>query len=249
MYAMKANFYPAKEQKAGYLGKATIVVANGIQINNISVFDREDGTRGISFAEYGPDDKRRSYVVPASKEAYAAMNDVVSRAVDAENHFAFSKGDYRLKMKATGKLVDEPYADGRFSVALEGLCTLNGITTRVVEYEKGGEKRKFTAVEMPAVRNAEGKVSTYADKDGNKHANVQFQGVVNTWSDDKGDHKHDYSEDLRIAVFSKRKELQTPSLDAQIGGAKEKADALAAEKPAAVKGLADLELDQAQLPF
>lgn len=249
MYAMKANFYPAKEQKHGYLGKATIVVANGIQINNISVFEREDGTRGISFAEYGPEDKRRSYVVPASKEAYAAMNDVVSRAVDADNHFGFSKGDYKMKMKATGKLVDEPYADGRFSVAIEGLCTLNGITTRVVEYEKAGEKRKFTAVEMPAVRNAEGKVSTYEDKAGKKHANVQFQGIVNAWTDEKGDHKHDYSEELRIAVFAERKRLKTPSLEEQIGDAKEKAEVQAAEKPAASRGLADLELDQAQLPF
>ena len=92
MYALKSNFYPAQEPKAGYIGKADIAIGNAVRLNNISVFKNEqDGTYSIAFAKFGKDNDR-SYVIPSSKEAFAAMVAVVSKAVEAEKHFAFEKG-------------------------------------------------------------------------------------------------------------------------------------------------------------
>lgn len=216
MLAMNSHFHPAQEPKNGYIGKADITIANGYKLNNINVYEK-DGKRNIGFDTFGKEGEY-SYVVPASKEAYAAMLDVVSAAVDNKDHFAIAQGEYKVKLEIRGKRVDEPYADGRFSAVLGDLCTLNGITTRVVPYQKDGQEAHFTAVEMPRVYDADGKVSMYTDKDGKQQANVQFEALVNTWTKDGQEHKHDYERDLRIAVLAKRKELAQPSLDEQIAG-------------------------------
>lgn len=223
MLAMSANFNPAAEPKNGYVGKASITIANAIVLNNISVFEK-DGKRNISFGTFGKENEY-SYVVPSGKEAYAAMLDVVSKAVDSPEHFAYAEGDYKVNFDVRGALVSEPYADGRYFVGVGDLCTLNGITTRVVPYEKDGKDSKFVSVEMPVILDENGKVSMYNDKDGKAQANLQYEARVNTWTDKDGkEHTHDYVRDLRIAVLGKRKELSQPSLDDQIADGKAKAD-------------------------
>lgn len=224
-YPMISNFRPEAEPKNGYIGKADITIADGLKINNISVFQKEDGTRSLSFAEFGREDNKRSYVVPASKEIYAEMLNVISMAVDDPNHFGHVTGDQfgRIKLEVVGGArVNEPYADGRYSVKFGDLVTLNGIVSRM---GPGRDDKQHPYVDMPAVRNADGKISMYEVQGGKKRANLQFEMKKHEWTDKDGNkHEFNYPQDMRIAVLAKRKELNTPSLDDQIGGAKEKAD-------------------------
>ena len=235
MYAMKANFFPAQGEHENYIGKADITVGNAIRINNISVFEQE-GKRGLSFAEFGPADNKRSYVIPASKEAYAAMLDVVSQAVDSEKHFAFTRGNYNVRLEVSGARVNEPYVDGRFSVAVGALCTLNGISTRVVDYEKDGKASKFVSVDLPTVTGEDGKAKRYTDREGKEHVNHQFEGLVDTWTDKEGtEQKRDYGLLLRNLVLGKRKELAEPSLDDKIAEGQAQAKATDKESQPPVK--------------
>lgn len=224
-YSMISNFRPAQEPKNGFIGKADITIADGLTINNISVFQKEDGSRSIAFAQFGSEDNKRSYVIPASKEAHAEMLAVVNMAVDAPNHFGHVTGDQFSKVKlevVSGAKVDSPYMDGIYSVKFGDLLTLNGIATRMYT---GTDGEKHPAVDMPAVLNEEGKVDLYTDKDGKSRANRQFEMKKHEWTDKDGNqHEFNYPQDMRIAVFVKRKELmqEQPSLDDQIKEANEK---------------------------
>lgn len=240
MYELKANFYPASEKKMGYIGKADITIGNAVKINNISVFDKADGSGiNLGFAEYG---ENNSYVVPKSKEAYAAMRDVVAKAVESDKHFGFEKGSYGVKFEARGTKVDEKYADGRYSVEVGDLCTLNGITSHWVEFEKDGQKRGFVSVDMPAVRNADGKVRMYTNADNKEVASLEFQGIVSTWTDKAGKEQSlDYGVKLADAVKKVRKELmpelyaeKKTSLNEQVNDAKAQQTAFAKANDAKV---------------
>lgn len=221
MYALKANFYPTQEPKAGYIGKADITVGNAVRLNNISVFKNEqDGTYSIAFAKFGKDNER-SFVIPSSKESYAAMVDIVGKAVEAENHFAFEKGDLGVKLEVNGTRVNEQYADGRFSVNVGEFCTLNGISTRKVEYARDGEDKSFIAVEIPPVRDAEGNVRLYTDKDGNQKADLQFKCLKDKYIKDGKEVSTDYQALMNNMVRKHRKELGN-TLDATIDAANSK---------------------------
>lgn len=215
MYALKANFFPAQEPKMGYIGKADVTVGNAVRLNNISVFKNEqDGTYSIAFAKFGKNNER-SYVIPASKEAFAAAVAVVGKAVEAEKHFAFEKGDYGVKLEVNGARVNEQYADGRFSIKVGDFCTLNGISTREVEYVRDGKDESFVAVDFPAVRDAEGNVSLYTDKDGNQKANLQFEGLKDHYTKDSKEVSTDYQALMNNMIRKHRNELGK-SLDATI---------------------------------
>lgn len=233
MYHLKANFYPAEEPKNGYIGKATIDVANAIRISNISVFQGEGGY-SINFAEYG--EKNNSFVIPKTKEAYAAMLGVVAKAVEAEQHYAFENGTYGPKLTVTGVRVEEPYADGRYSLQVGDLCTLNGITSRWIETEKDGKKRAFASVDMPVVRDAEGKVRMYKTADGKDAADLQFEGLVSKWTDKEGKEVSlDYGKKIADAVRTERSKLYHKSLENQVADAKAKGNAKPKEKAAPKK--------------
>lgn len=224
MYALKSNFYPAQEPKEGYIGKADITVANAVRLNNISVFEK-DGAYHIAFAKFGKEGSERSYIIPSSKEAYAAMVDVVAKAIAAENHFGYSKGDLGVKLEVNGAKVEEPYADGRYSVEVGELCTLNGISTRVVPFEKDGKDASFVSVDLPTIAGADGKAQTWTDKDGDKQVNYQFECLTVTWTDKEGkEQKADYDRILTGKVLAKRKHLMEPSLEDKINEGQAKAD-------------------------
>lgn len=219
MKKMTANFYPAPEVKPCgeenlYLGKANITIANAIRINGISVFIHKD-EYNISFPEFGEDGT--SYVVPHSKEVYAAMRDVVAMAVaDGDKHFGYNSGDYGVKLDVKGKLVNEPYADGRFSADVSDVCTLYGITTRDVEYKKeDGKTGRFVAVNMPTIYSYE--------KDGEKQYQTAFEGRISAWTDKDGKEQSvNYGQLLEGKVRSERKSLikeRKPALDEQLKGA------------------------------
>lgn len=220
MKKMTANFYPATENKACgneslYIGKADITIANALRINGLSVF-LHDGEYNISFPEFGDG---ASYVVPQSKEAYAAMRDVVAMAVGNEKHFGYNNGDYGIKLDVQGKLVDEPYADGRFSASVEGVCTLYGITTREVEYEKeDGKTARFVAVNLPNIYSYE--------KDGEKQYQTAFEGRISAWTDKEGKEQSiNYGQILEGKVRAERKALikeRKPALDEQMKGAEQR---------------------------
>lgn len=223
MYALKANFYPAQEQKNGYMGKADITVANGVHLNNISVFAR-DGGYGLSFAKFGKEDNERSYIIPASKEAYAAMVAVVENAIHSEGHFGYTKGDLGIHMEVHGAKVDEPYADGRFTIEVGDFCILNGVSTRVVPFEKDGKDASFVSVDLPVVTDAEGKAQRYTGKDGKEQVNHQFEFLKSTWTDKDGEKQSvDYDRILTGKVLAKRKELMEPTLDEKIAEGKAQA--------------------------
>lgn len=220
MYALKANFYPAQAPNCGYIGKADITIANAVRLNNISVFENTaDGTRSIAFAKFGKDNER-SYIIPSSKESYAAMLAVVSKAVDSENHFAVEKGDFGVKLEVSGAKVNEPYADGRFTVTIGDFCTLNGISTREASFTKDGEKKTFIAVDIPAVRDEEGKVKSYTDKDGNQHVNLQYECLKDKYKNKEGKEvSTDYQALMNNMIRKCRKEMLN-CLDASIDAAK-----------------------------
>ena len=134
MYKMTANFYPAQEPKNGYIGRASLTIADAIRINSIRVFEKEDKIN-VQFPSYDvvADGKEQqiSYVTPDSKEVYAAMVEVVKMAVeDKEHHFGHKTGKYNPQLEVTGKEVNEPYADGRFTLKVDGVCTMTGITSQ-----------------------------------------------------------------------------------------------------------------------
>lgn len=233
MYHLKANFYPTDEPKNGYVGKASIDVASAVRISNISVFKNEEGY-SLGFAEYG--EKENSFVVPKSKEAYAAMLGVVVKAVEAEQHYAFENGTYGPKITVTGVRVEEPYADGRYSLQVGDLCTLNGITSRWVETEKDGKKRAFASVDMPVVRDAEGKVRMYKNAEGKDVADLQFEGLVSKWKDKEGkEQTRDYRSIIADAVKAERSKLYHKSLENQVADAKAKGKAKTKEQAAPKK--------------
>lgn len=208
MKKMTANFYPAQEPKNGYIGKANITISNAIRLNGISVF--EDAERGINlnFPEFGDG---ASYIVPKSKEAYADMRDVVAMAVASDNHFGYNRGEYGVRLDISGKLVEEPYADGRFSVDVADVCTLYGITTNKVEYERDGQQRSFVAVDLPTIGSYE--------KDGELQYQTAFEGRISSWNRDGVDYKKDYGQLMQGLVIAERKALireRKPSLDNQV---------------------------------
>lgn len=221
MKKMTANFYPTTETKecgdeSLYLGKADITIANAVRINGISVFLHK-GEYNISFPEFG--DGNTSYVVPQSKEAYAAMRDVVAMAVADAKHFGYNNGDYGVKLEVQGKLVDEPYADGRFSASVSDVCTLYGITTRDVEYTKeDGKTDRFVAVNMPNIYSYE--------KDGEKQYQTAFEGRISAWTDKEGKEQSvDYGQILQGKVRAERKALlkeRKPALVDQVKGAEQR---------------------------
>lgn len=214
MKKLTANFYPAKENTpcangAEYLGKADITIANAIRLNGISVFRDAEKNVNINFPEFG---EGGSYVVPKSKEAYAAMRDVVAMAIDSDKHFGYNKGDYGMRLEISGKLVDEPYADGRFSVDVSNVCTLYGITTQNVEYAKDGKDKSFVAVNMPTIGSYE--------KDGETQYQTAFEGRISAWKDKEGvEHSRNYGQLMNGLVLGERKALikdRKPSLDNQV---------------------------------
>lgn len=217
-YNMSANFYPLNEPKNGFIGSANVLIANGIRIRGISVFEK-DGAYNIQFAGFGDGENRKSYVVPASKEAYAQFLSVIEKAIaEPENHFAWSSGKYfewdetnkKFKdLEITGEAVQEPYADARFQIEIKDLCTLFGTTTQEVA-KKGEKGGTFISVRPP-------KLDSY-EKAGETVYPPVYEGWVNKYEKDGKEHKFDFGRYLDGAIVALRKDLlnRHPSLDAQI---------------------------------
>ena len=216
-YSMKANFYPAQEPKNGYIGMADFTIANAIRIRGIAVFEKE-GSHHIQFPGYGEGESRGSYVIPASKDAYAEMLSVVEKAIaDPEHHFGWTTGQMNPRLEVSGFAVTEPYADGRFSIAIEDLCTLQGITTHEVPYSRDGKPDKFVAVDMPSLDPYE--------KEGKKVYPAAFEGLVDSYEKDGEKKTKDFGKLIHGLVLGKRKELleRHPSIDEQVNQAQQKA--------------------------
>lgn len=216
MKKLTANFFPAEEQKNGYIGKANITIANAIRLNGISVFEAEGGGFNISFPGFGEGENRHSYVVPRSKEAFEALLTAVTMAVgDEKNHFGFTTGDYGPHLEVHGRPVNEPRADARFSIDVDDVCTLHGLTTRVVDYTKAGQDRSFVAVDKPII-------AVYQDKDGNDQYRPAFEGRVSVWKDREGvEQKRDWGQLMQGLVLAERKNVleRKPALEDQVKNA------------------------------
>lgn len=235
MLHLKSNFRPVEEPKNGHIGYANLTVGHGLCINNISVFQNGDNY-SIQFAPYHDDE---SLIKPHSPEAHAAILGVVVKAVNAESHFAYENGDNlrfadfedkKRNVQITGTRVKEPYADGRYTLVVDGLLRVQGITTNWVEYEKDGKKRNFAAVNMPTVKDADGKVRMYTNAAGEKVAALEVTGVTHTWKDKDGnEHSIDYAEKIANAIRKERSQLYHASLDNQVNDAKEKGKATKAK--------------------
>ena len=231
-YRMTSNFYPTQDPKNGYIGKADLTFDDKIRVNGISVFRKEDGSYNIAFpgydvpAENAKDGEAHlSYVLPDSKEAYASMVEVVKMAVeDQEHHFGHVKGDHLPELKVSGKAVQEPYADGRYSLIVEDLCVMTGITSHEVKQDDG---HSFIAVNTPTIGSYE--------KDGVKHFNQAFEGLTVEWEKDGKKEKRDYGLLIRNMVRGERKKVlgletekgqvsKNPSIDDKINQAEKKAN-------------------------
>lgn len=229
MKKLTANFYPLKESiacsnGATLLGHARLTIASAFNVNGISVFRDAQGEIDIQFPKFGSGE--RSHVVPHSKEAYAAMRDVIAMAVeDDAYHFGYNNGTYgfgekREDLVLAGDLVNEPYADGRFSLSIADLVTCYNITTT----EREGTKGLFIAVDMPTI-------SSYTKEDGQTRYQAAFEGITSKWTDKDGkEQENDYAVTLRRMVRSyrgqkihEREQAQQPeknaSLDTKMKGA------------------------------
>ena len=254
MERMTANFYPASEptrfeghpftdqegnQKMTeggiYLGKANITIANALRINDISAFLYDSGKFSISFPEYELGGEKHSFVVPQSPEAYAAMCGVVESARESAQGFAFTQGTYNPQMSVRGRLVEEEFADGRYSVQVGDVCTLRGLSTREAEYTQDGKTRHFISVDLPNIHDpATGKASSY-EKDGETHYNKVFEPLVSKWTSQSGEKRSkDYGRVLNHLVLRKRsilrlaekdRESQLPELDKKVENARGRAEA------------------------
>ncbi len=248
MNRLTANFYPAAEPKhypekhfldedgnqrslpAGtYVGKANIMIGNAFRINEISVFlNDDDGKLNLKFKTFPMNDRNVSFVRPISDEARDAMCSVVDAARNSESGFAFISGTYNPQFQVIKKeLVDEPVADGRFSVQIGDICTVRGICTRPAEYEVNGEKRSFVAVDMPNVIGQDGRPTTY-EKDGHTRYNKVFEPRVSTWIDQEGNQRSkNYGKTLAKLIRDERRQLleaskEHPALSQQMDRAKER---------------------------
>jgi len=220
MDRLTANFYPAQEptrfegkeysdpetgeqrmsQGGEYVGKAAITIANAFRLNDISVFHMDDGTHSLRFPDFPSIDAdtntptRVSFIVPKSPEAYAAMVDIVEKARESDQGFAYANGDYNPTVVAHGSLANtvnsegKVIADGRFSVELGDVCVLRGVSTRPAEYEVNGEKHRFVAVDIPNALDAEDKPSTY-EKDGQTLYNKVCTPLISKWTNKEGEPK------------------------------------------------------------
>ena len=182
MFKMTSNFYPAEEPKNGYIGKADLTIAEAIRINGISVFEN-NGVIGMRLPEYERRDNglRESYVIPKSTEVYASMLKTIEMAVkDEKYHFGHVNGKYNPFISVSGKKVDEPYADGRFSIDIENTCTLYGVKTRI----RNAEKEPFVAVDMPTI-------SKYTNSENEVVYKPAFEGLTyKHMRDGKEEYKH-----------------------------------------------------------
>lgn len=226
-YHLSSNFYPAAEEKNGYIGMADITVANALRIRGIAVFEK-DGEHHIQFPGWGEGEDRKSYVIPASKEAYAALLAVVKKAVaDPQHHFGWTTGQMNPRLEVSGKAVTEPYADARFNLSVENLCTVTGISTREVKYTKDdGKPGKFIAVDMPSLDPYE--------KEGKLVYPVAFEGLKSEYEKDGEKKSKDFGDLINGLVLAERKKVLSrhPSLDDQVKNAEQKAAQNQAEKEA-----------------
>lgn len=223
MKKLNANFYPAKEEKNGYLGKADITIAEAIRLNGISVFRGKDGAINLRFPEYtvGDGDKL-SYVTPKSAEAYAALCSVVGNAIEAENHFGYITGTYLKNQPGEGidvhgKAVQEPYADARFNVDIADMVSLHGIRTYRQSYEKNGRSGQFTAVRMPII-------NSWETPEGEKRYQPAFEGRILSGTNQEGqEFTIDYADMLNGLILAERKSVlnldRKQSFDAQVKSA------------------------------
>ena len=213
-YQMSADFYPAREVKNGFLGNANLTIAHAFNIYSLGVFENKEGPGiHISFPGYESNGMDHSYVIPENKEAYAAMCKAVEAAVNSENHKGFVNGKLGPRFEVTsGRFVEEPYADARFNMKIEGLCSLNGISTAIGRDDN-------TYVHMPTLPAYE--------KDGEMKYPVAFRGLTHKWQNKEGkDMSKDYGLLMRNLVLQKKKELEKerhPSLASQINNAEKKA--------------------------
>lgn len=231
MYNLKANFYPAKEPKNGYLGFADLTVANAIRMRGIAVFENADGSgHHIQFPGYGEGAEARHYIVPDSKEAYAAMLQVIEKAMeDKEKYFGWSSGKMNPRLEVKGHAVDEPYADSRYTINVEGLCSLHGISTREANYkDKDGNDKSFIAVDVPNLPPYE--------KDGEKVYPGVFEGLKSKYERDGKEEVKDFGRLIRHLVLAERKQVleQRPSLAEQVATAAEKTGKIDSSKNAPV---------------
>ena len=221
MYNLKANFFPAHEPKNGYIGVANLTIGNAIRINGIAVFDNHDnGGHHIQFPGYGEGDKAGSYVIPSSKEAYAAMLDVVEKAIGNENHFGWSAGEMNPRMSVSGIAVEEPLADGRFSIDIQDLCSLRGVTTREVNYTEAGNVKSFVSVDMPSL-------PPYTNRENKTVYPNVFEGLVSKYEKDGHPKEKDFGQLIRDLVLSERIKAhdRRPSLEETMSRAQEAAHA------------------------
>lgn len=240
MDRLSANFYAAEEPKrfegkpyidpetkeekvsqgGFYVGKANITVGNAYRLEDISVFQMDDGAHTLRFPDFPGVDRdtnqptRVSFVVPKSHDAYAAMVDVVIAARESERGFAFTQGNYNPQVTIHGNLVNETredgsiIADGRYTAEIGDVCVVRGISTRPAEYKDGDETKRFVAVDIPNCLDANDKPSTY-EKDGETRYNKVFTPLISRWTDKDDQQKSkNYGSLFKRLVLSERKNLR-----------------------------------------
>ena len=110
MKKISAFFNPAQEEKNGYLGKATIIIADGISLEDVSVFRSQfDGAPYIRFPQFevGQEGRKLSYVTYNATEEELAC---------------YGLDDPELSVTVNYTYTDEEAGDGEQAA---GVCILH----------------------------------------------------------------------------------------------------------------------------
>lgn len=225
-YNLRANFYAAQEPKNGFIGYADLAVSSIIKLKGIAVFENaEKPGHHIQFPGFDGGDGFKSYVSPHSEEAFAQLLDVVEKAISAEDHFGHVAGKRNAQLSVEGKAVNEPYADGRYSLQVGDLFTIHGLSTREVSFEKDGKTSSFISVDAPNLPPYE--------KNGEKVYPPIFKGLKSNYQVNGEDKTTDYAQVIQALVINERKKiLGKAPLENQMGDAAQKAGQAAPAKDA-----------------
>ena len=199
MYDLKAHFYPAREQKDGYLGRVDLTVGDAVRIRGIAVFAKgKSAELLLRFPSFG--EPPQSHIYPANKDAYFLMLRLAKAAVANHSyHYSHIPGDLDPDLSIQGQLAEKGPPRGLFSLSIDGFCMLNGITTSA-DPSSGKEERDI-AVQFP-------NLPSFQDENGQLKSFPIFQGLVAAVYDDSGEKLYDRDYDAYIRKMVQNRHIR-----------------------------------------
>ena len=148
-YKLKAQFFPTTAGQEGFIGSASITVADAVMIRGIAVFQNDDTQDlTICFPTFGR--HRQSYILPLDQTAYNRMHRLIEKAAaNQRHHTAEIQGSADIALSVSYILTDSGQPEAHYAITIPDFCRLNGITAEETPYMlPNGQK---VAVHMPSL--------------------------------------------------------------------------------------------------